>query len=246
MKLNQTISTHTLFLVTLLLMIPFSSVSAQMFSVEESLSLEEREFLRHSSLTVGWEFADFQYTGEENVADRSDFNDGIFRVRLENPGLNMYLGLAGKLTGMENHTYLNVGAVLYNDFILAHRNRSFLLLPLQINTDLMRSQRSNTNQQFQQSAFVFGAGLGFRTRISNSIHLFVKGVPNYGFSFSQGSLFGGSVFKLQGEGRLFIQNILPNRSLVLGYDYHFSRYDVDGEVFDYDFSGHSVSLGITF
>ncbi|MEX2585207.1 MAG: hypothetical protein WD315_02360 [Balneolaceae bacterium] len=203
--------------------------------------------MHQSSLTVGWEIAEFVYTGDDNVSDRSDFDDGIFRVRFENPGLDMYLGLAGGLTGMENQTYLNVGAILYNDFILSRMSdSSFLLLPLQINTDLTRSQRSNTGQQFQQSAFMFGAGLGFSTKISNSIHMLVKGVPNYGFSFSQGSLFGGSVFKLQGKSRLFIQNLFSERSLVLGYDYHFSKYDVDGEIFDYDFNGHSVTVGITF
>ncbi|MEX0994174.1 MAG: hypothetical protein WD599_01520 [Balneolaceae bacterium] len=220
-----------------------------MFTVGEATTPQERMVFSYTSLSAGWQFADFAFTGDltdVNQNDRSDFKDGVFRLLFETPGLNMYLGLAGGLTGMESHNYLNIGAQLYNNFILTRSDRFWLLLPLQINTDLKRSEQDGANRSFQQSAFQVGAGLGFKSTLNETFNLQMDLIPNYGFSFSQGKFFGGSIFSLNGKARLYLENIFPERAVVLGYDFNFRSYEIDGEIYDYDFTGHTLSLGITF
>lgn len=225
------------------------TANAQMFSVGEASSPQERIAFSYTSLSAGWEFADFTHTGNTSAVstnNRFDFQDGVFRVLFETPGLNMYLGLAGGLTGMDSHNYLNIGAQLYNNFNLTRSDRFWLYLPLQINTDLKRSEQDGADRSFQQSAFQVGTGLGMKSNLNDTFKFQMSLLPNYGFSFSQGNFFGGSIFSLNGKARLYIENIFPEKALTLGYDYNFRSYDIDGEIFDYDFSGHTFSLGITF
>ena len=76
------------------------TLQAQMFSVGEA---EERQPLRiqsYSTIALGVEFADFEFTGGDVAAeDQAEFNGNILRVRVENPGLNISAGFGGKLTG---------------------------------------------------------------------------------------------------------------------------------------------------
>ena len=125
--------------------------------------------------------------------------------------------------------------------------RNFLLqLPIQITTDLKRVQQNNTDTEFQQSSFIIGSGIRTVARISDRFDFSLKATPNYGFSFSQGNLFGGSLFRFDGASQLFINNVLGNRGLALGYHFDFRRYDIDGNQNDYDYTSHSISIGITF
>lgn len=232
-----------------ILLLSAQMANAQMFSVGQASTPDERTIFSYTSLSAGWEFADFSFTGdpsEVNPNERFDFQDGVFRLLFETPGLNMYLGLAGGLTGMDSTNYLNVGAQLYNNFMLTRSDRLWLYLPLQINTDLKRSDQEGVDRSFQQSAFQVGAGLGMGANLGSTFNFQTSLIPNYGFSFSQGNFFGGSIFSLNGKARLYIENILSNNAFVLGYDFNFRSYDIDGEVFDYDFNGHSFTLGITF
>ncbi|MEX1063249.1 MAG: hypothetical protein WEC12_06570 [Balneolaceae bacterium] len=218
-----------------------------MFSVEDEPNREPALF-SYSSLSFGWELGDFTFQGDpdQTAPDRFDFNDGILKVQFENPGIDMYFGIAGRLTGSENQNYLNIGATISNDFILNRSGRFWFILPLQLNTDLKRSQTEASSNQFQQSAFQLGAGLGLKTQISEQLNAVVRLVPNYGFSNSQGSFVGGTVFSLKGMTRVYLENIFANRAIVLGYDYRYRSYNIDGELFDYDYRGHSLTLGFTF
>lgn len=238
-----------LFLTVSISLFTIQIANAQMFSVGEASSQQERISFSYTSLSAGWEFADFSYTGNPSAVTNNnqfDFQDGVFRLLFETPGLNMYLGLAGGLTGMDSHNYLNIGAQLYNNFILTRSDRFWLLLPLQINTDLKRSERDGADRSFQQSAFQVGTGLGIKSNLNDTFKFQMSLLPNYGFSFSQGNFFGGSIFSLNGKARLYIENIFQEKALALGYDYNFQSYDIDGEIFDYEFNGHTFSLGITF
>jgi hypothetical protein len=244
-KIYTQVSSFFLLLITLLLF--HESVNAQMFSVEDR-SPRERALFTYSSLSIGWEVADFSFTGDPSEAglDRFDYNDGILTLIFENPGIDFYLGLGGGLTGMDNQTVVNIGAYLYNDFIL-HRSENFWVqLPLQINTDLKRVQANTASRQFQQSSFQVGAGLGIRNRFSDSIRSVIRAVPAYGFSNSQGAFFGGTVFSFDGKVRLIIDEVFGDTGLIFGYGFRLKTYNIDNEIFNYDFNGHTISAGITF
>lgn len=217
-----------------------------MFTVGDG-SDTERPAFTYTSLSAGWEIVDFTFTGQPGpVSERFDFNDGIFNVRFETPGINMYFGVAGNLTGAEDRNLLNIGALIYNDFILTSSENFQLLLPLQLNTDLMRVQASSASNRFQQSSFQLGAGLGARTGILKQLNATFELVPNYGFSNSQGAFIGGTVFTLNGKARFYLENILANNAVVLGYDYRYKSYNIDADIFNYDYNSHSVTIGITF
>ncbi len=247
MKKNYLTLLTSSFLTLLLTVLSFHSVHAQMFSVEERDERPAFDF-RYTSLSFGWEFAEFQFQGDPETAgnERSDFDNGILKAQFETPDINVYLGLAGNLTGMENQSYVNFGASIYNYFVLSQSETYRLLLPVQINIDLLRTQRDGITQQFQQSAFQAGAGGAAEYRLRNSLLTSVELVPRIGFSSSQGGVFGGRIFSLEGKARMVILNAIGSNGLVLGYNYNHKSYTIDEDIFDYDFNGHSITLGITF
>jgi len=229
----------------LLLAVPVH-LNAQMFSVEER-SPYDREVYR-SSLGLGWEIGDFSYRGDPQAAgnDRYDFTMGILRMHFENPGVNMYFGIAGKLTGSDNQNYLNLGVVLYNDFMLTRPSspdRPHLFVPLQLNTDLMRTNQELSSREFQQTTFQLGTGLGLNNRFHERLRATFRLVPGIGFTNSQGAFIGGSIYSVEGKARFHIVNLLGNRSLLVGYDYRFRRYNIDLEIFNYDLASHTISIG---
>lgn len=241
--IQRTVS--SLFLPALLILLFAGESAAQMFSVGD----ERRDAdvtLLSSRLMAGWERGDFNYQGETaQGTDRYDFNGGIFNVRFESQAINMYIGLAGKLTGLEERGYVNIGATIHNPFFLAGSPQLMLYLPLQINTDLKRVMSSSSSIRFQQSAFQFGAGLGASSRLAGKVHGSAQLVPSYGFSNSQGAFIGGSVFSLDGKVRVSLLNLFPGKALVLGYHFRYRSYDIERELFDYNYSGHNITIGVT-
>jgi hypothetical protein len=235
-----------IFTVLLTLLIPVTS-SAQMFSVGDPEPVRERVPGLYSVLSVGWEFASFDFTGETIPGeDRLDFDDSLIRFRLDTPGLDISLGVGGKLTGMNENSLVNVNARLSNRFSLYRREKVNLTVPFQITTDLLRVSRNSSDTEFQQSSLTLGAGLESAIRLSNRIDFSIKGTPNYGFSFSQGNLFGGSLFRLDGKALLYFRNLIGNNSLSLGYHFDMRKYDIDGNLSDYDFTSHSLTIGYAF
>lgn len=224
-----------------------SSLKAQMFSVGDPEPVQSEAPGIYSIIGVSWEPASFSYKGDDDVQlDRVDFDDPILRFRFESPGLELTLGLGGNITGMNNNSYTNISGRIYNHLTLYRKENFNLHLPIQITTDLKRVRRENTEFEFQQSSFTFGSGLGAALRLGQKIDLNLKATPNYGFSFSQGNLFGGSLLRFDGRTYLVLRNLIGRRSVALGYHYDFRSYDVDGEQNDYDFTSHSFTLGIAF
>lgn len=241
--------TSQFFISALLLFILTESLHAQMFTVDDR-SPRESGLFSYTSLSAGWEFGSFNFTGnQEEISDaeRFDFDSqGIFKLTFENPGIDFYLAVAGDLTGMENQNFINVGAVLYNNFVLNSSERFWVLLPLQISTDLTRVNTDQATNQFQQSSFQIGAGLGARAQITQNFKSLVRLVPGYGFSNSAGAFFGGTAASLDGKARFILDEMLGSRGLIFGYDFRLKSYNIEGEQFNYDYTGHTISIGITF
>lgn len=223
-----------------------SPVIGQMFSVDSN-EQRERSLFATTVLSIGLEAADFTYSGSTpNDVTRLDFNDPIFRVKFETPGLEFNVGIGGAFTGMDNRNYVNINGQLSNNLILYRKENLFLVLPLQLSTDVKRVVDKQSDFEFQISSFTFGTGLGLYSRLSNTFSTSANLTPNYGFSYARGSFFGGQVFHVNGKWRLFINQILPENPIVLGYDFIYKKYSIEGDQYDYDFTGHTLTLGFGF
>lgn len=223
--------------------------SAQMFSVGDTESTREPVPLGlQTTLSAGWETASFDYTGSGSLTDlqRLDFDDNLFRVRLESPGLDLSLGFGGGLTGMNQHSLVNVNGRIFNDIPVFIRERVRLRVPIQLTTDLLSVRRNESDQEFQQSSLVFGTGLASAFRLGSGIDLTLRATPNYGFSFSQGNLFGGSKTRLDGRAQFLFHDLIGRHSLSLSYHFDYRRYKIEGDQNDYDFTSHSISIGYIF
>ena len=219
----------------------------QMFSVGDTNQEETRPLGSYTNFAISWEFADLEYQGDElSVEDRADFQSNVIRVQLENPGLHVSIGAGGKLTGMDDTSYLNMNAMLFNDTPIVRSEGFRLSIPIQIITDLKRAQANQSSIEFQQSSLIFGTGLSSSIRIAERVDFQARATPNYGFSFSQGNLFGGSLFRTNGKLRLFFNEIIGQNSLSVGYDFDYRNYNIEGDQNDYQYLSHSFSVGFAF
>lgn len=240
--------TQTLFLCIFISILPHRS-DAQMFSADNTSQTRQVVLGTSTIFSLGWDFAEFENRQDDiSLSDDYSFTDQIVRMSLGSPGIDIGLGFGGSITGMNNHSYFNVMGRLHNKlFLYQNDDRAFLLrLPLQITTDMKRIQRNEIDSEFQQSSFIFGTGIAADIRFSDTVDFSIKTTPNYGFSFSQGNLFGGSLFRFDGQTRLLIHNLFGDRGLAFGYHFDFRRYDIDGDQNDYDFLSHSISIGLVF
>lgn len=218
-----------------------------MFSVGETEERQPTRLDSYSTLGIAWEFGDFDFTGDDlSPEDRADFEDSILRIRFENPGLDISAGFGGALTGMDDRSYVNVSALLYNDFPLIRSPQFIFALPLQISTDLKSVQIDRSNNSFQQSSFVIGTGASIRYRINQRVGTSLRATPNIGFSFSQGNLFGGRLFRGTTAARLYFNDVISSNSLVIGYDFDYRDYNIEGSQNDYRYLSHSITIGLAF
>lgn len=223
------------------------TVQAQMFSIDEEEPDRDRGINLFTLIGASWEVADFTFEGQDATElERLDFNDSILRFRFESQGLDLSLGFGGSLTGMDNTSYVNVSGRLFNSFPLV-RSESFLLLaPLQISSDLKQVRQNRSDAEFMQSSLTLGSGVSTIFTLGNRVSFNIKATPNYGFSFSQGSLFGGNLFRFDSKGLLFIDDLIGSNALSLGYHFDFRRYRIEGNLNDYDYTSHSITIGYAF
>ncbi len=234
--------------ILLMLMIFFPQIiHAQMFSVGDPEPRDTRTIGTYTLIGISWEIADFEFTGEDVAPqDQANFNSNIIRFHLENPGLHLSAGFGGRITGMNETSYININAILYNDTPIVRSPRFILSVPFQIITDLKRAQPNESSNDFQQSSLIFGTGISSRARLADRVDFAARVTPNYGFSFSQGALFGGSLFRTNGKVRLYFNDIIGQNSLSVGYDFDYRNYDIEGNENDYRYTSHAITVGYAF
>lgn len=224
-----------------------SPLSAQMFSVDNAERVQYTPLTPYFVTGVTWEIADFVYTGESlSEDDRADFNNSVIRFRLENPGLHVSAAFGGALTGMDETSYMNLNAMLFNDIPFMRSSRYQLSIPFKIVTDLKGARRNNAQTEFQQSSFIFGTGLATRFKLTDRVDMSARGGPLYGFSFAQGNFFGGSLFRTMGQVRLHFADVIGNNALTFGYDFDYRNYDIEGDQNDYRYTSHAFTIGLGF
>lgn len=222
----------------------------QMFSGDDSPGRYDRPT---AAVFVGWEPIDFEYQGDAGVlaAGTYGFSGSLLRVRFEGSGANVYLGAGGGLTGLDESSYFDAG-IRYGYGIGLIRSPNFSLgLPIVLHSSF--TSVSNDDMvvvdapQFEQGTFEFGGGLSANVRLTPKLRLAVQGIPSYGFSFSTRERdASGSISAIKGEGRLYFDHLFGKTGLSLGYDYNMRRFDIEGQVLDYDASAHSFLIGLTF
>jgi len=233
---------------SLLFLISVPAIShAQMFSVDDPERSPQRITEPSNFLSIGFSAATFEFNGE-NVSEnnRLDFDDLLFTIKFDTQGLDLSTTFGGSLTGMDDQSYVNLSARIYNNFALKRSQKFRLSLPIQLTTDLTQINRDISTADFRQSSLVFGSGLAATIRPAQRISFQLKATPNYGFSFSQGSVFGGSLFRFDGVANILIHNVFGDRSLAIGYNFDFKNYDIDGDINDYEFTAHTFTIGIGF
>ncbi len=218
-----------------------------MFSIQETQQRLERPLGTSTLVGLSWEFAEFTYSGVlEGGFDRLDFDDSVLRFRINSPGLDISFGLGGSFTGMNDNSYLNVSGRLFNNLNLIRRDNFIFSVPVQLTTDVKRVRSGNFDSEFQQSSLVFGTGIASDFKLSDRFSFKMHATPNYGFSFSQGSFFGGDMFRFDTRAVIFIHDLFGRRALAIAYDFDYRKYDIDGDLYDYDFTSHSITIGIGF
>lgn len=224
-----------------------SPLSAQMFSVDTTERAQYTPLTPYFVTGVSWEIAEFVYTGESLLPeDRADFNNSVIRVRLENPGLHASVAFGGSLTGMDETSYVNLNAMLFNDIPFMRSARYQLSIPFKIVTDLKGVRRNNAQTEFQQSSFIFGTGLATLFKLTDRVDMSVRGGPLYGFSFAQGNFFGGSLFRTMGQLRLHFADVIGDNALTFGYDFDYRNYNIEGDQNDYSYTSHAFTIGVGF
>lgn len=225
---------------------PFAA-KAQMFSIDNPEPARERTLGFTSFAGISWEPVRFAFQGEmDGSVELLDFSDPALRFRFDTPALVISLGFGGSLTGMNDASLLSVNARLLNNIVAIRRANFQFGLPVQLTSDLTRVRMDETDTEFQQSSLVFGSGLFSNAKLSDRLSLNLTATPNYGFSFSQGNFFGGSLFRFDSKVLLFIHNLFGDSDLTLGYHFDYRRYNIDGNIYDYDYTSHSITIGIGF
>lgn len=223
-------------------------VTAQMFSVGDNTDRVARPTM--NGLMIGVAPTSFSFQGASNTGVlRLDYEDIVLRAVLETPTLNIYSSYGVNLGDNDDVTAFNLGAAVQSRVPLNRNPRTLAYLPIRLVTDwrTARNTRLGTsNDEFQQSSVMAGAGFGtiIRTGSKSSLDLSANG--NYGYAVRSFGADGGQTFQLEGKARFIVNNLTSSLGLSFGYDYSFQEYYIGGDQFDYRLSGHSFFVGIRF
>lgn len=219
---------------------------AQMFSVDNEQ--QRRTTIPTTYVRAGLSPTEFVYTGAITGAgspEALEFSNPSIYLAFETPGLSVFLNLSNNLTGEEEINYLGLGLKLSNRFALIRGNRFAAGIPIELNTSLTNINNDSFQDTFNQGSFGISGGGFFTTRIKNRLMISGDFTPGYAFTSSNGGFVGGTVFSLTGGARVSILDLIGGRAISIGYNYSFRSFDVDQELYDFDLSSHTISLGIS-
>lgn len=240
--MQKSYSKYILFI--FLLFIPLHSF-AQMFSVDDEYERQTNPFAPY--LRVGVQPVSFDFTGDPSALQQSPltFTGTIGQLGFETGGFNLGLSFGNDFTGLEDRKLFSIALKFSNPFYIVREPRFGLGIPLQLGTKLTSVRSDNINTEFAQTNLHAGAGFAGILFLPDKLSLTASLIPSFGFSTASGGLIGGNVFSWRGQARLNFFDVIFGRNISLGYDYIFDSYDIDGEEYDYDLSGHSLTLGIS-
>lgn len=242
------VNDKTLILLICLVLLPFVSANAQMFSVRSAKTIESVPSI---GVYLGYQPADFYYkpsgSGTNNTT-RFDFKDPIYRLQLELSGIDIYIGNGWNLGPDNGLNFFNIGAHIQG-YLRAYQTPHFTLqFPVRLQTDYIQvqSKRTANASDMQESSGTIGTGPMISLRLGNMVRFTSNMLLNYGFSVQSMGTTSGTIYELTNSNRLYFDNVYNNIGLSLGFDYNFKRYNMSGISYDYAFKGYSILFGITF
>jgi hypothetical protein len=224
----------------------FSS-HAQMFSVGDQTDRVVRP--SSNTLMIGLAPMDFSWRGDgSNFGVPLDYNDLMFRATLESPSLNVHMAY-GKNMGPNKISAFNIGATVSNKIALSRGAKTMVYVPVRLITDwrtVRNTTRGNSNDEFQQSSFMIGSGIGTLIRVNQKQSFDLSANANYGYTARSFGAEGGQTVLMDIKARYLIDNLSKSLGLSFGYDYTFQDYYIDNQQFEYRLTGHSILVGIRF
>ncbi|PAU95364.1 hypothetical protein CK503_03990 [Aliifodinibius salipaludis] len=228
-------------------------LQAQMFSVGESGSRYSAPF---SEVYIGLESMEATYKGAQSVNSQVrpgafEYSGPVIKMGYNTTDLDLFLATGGKITGVDEGAYFHTGGNLDFGINLYRSQKLLLQIPLRLSsryTNITNNQTINFQSvnRFQYGMISGGVGVRGELRPTKKIRARFGTIPGYGFSFATGGFLGGSIGVVDAFGKLYIDRLYNNLGLSVGYKYDFRSYDVEDEVYDYDLSGHSIEIGVTF
>ncbi|MAO66523.1 MAG: hypothetical protein CL666_16145 [Balneola sp.] len=228
-------------------LLPFNA-NAQMFSVDDENEKQGNPFAPY--IRVGIQPVDFEFTGDpaafsvQNQTDLS-FKGTVAQAGFESGGFNLDVLVGNNLTDIDNRKFFGLEIKFTNPFYLIRQERFGLGVPLQVGTKLTSVRSDDVQSEFSQTNLYAAAGITSLLYFPEKFSITGSFMPAYGFSTASGGFVGGNVFSLKGKARINFFNVIFGRNISLGYDYIYDSYNVDGEEFDYDLNGHSITLGVS-
>lgn len=222
-----------------------------MFSGDEKPERVATSGATGAAISVGVYFADFSgLSAASGDNGELEFESELVALRADLGGLVLYsrFGRGIDSPSGEDLSVFMIGANLGNLFPLLIKERVRLFVPLTLTTDFLRVSKDLARSEFQQSSLQVASGgqvVLTGARLGGPA-LTMKAEPFVGFSYSQGSLFGGGVRGFRGEVVASGLRITSRISLRLGYQYQLREYNIDGTLYDYQLKGHTLLVGVQF
>lgn len=234
----------TIFLLFFLIM-PLAT-SAQMFSVGDERSRSSNPFSSYAR--GGISIVDFTYQGNPAAVpgnNRLSFSGTVAHLGYESNGLNLGLGFGSSFTGLDNRRFFSLDLNFTNPFYLIRKDNFGAGIPIKLRTKVTSVRSDQVQEEFSQTDVSAGAGLIMRVNVPEKLGITTQIIPSIGFSSSSGGFIGGNIYSLAGSARVNFYNLIFGKNISLGYDYILDSYDIDGEQYDYDVSGHLITLGVS-
>lgn len=223
---------------------------AQMFSAGEERT---RFNTPQSTATIGIEPMIVSYEGTNPTGVNRglfEFEGPIIRLAYDTPRLDLFLGTGGKITGISDVSYFDVGAHINTGINLYRSQAVSIHIPIRISSRYVNMINSNTFRanfnRFRFGSLIVGGGAEILVRPQENIRIKAGAVPAYGFAFATGGSFGGSLGSVAAHSQLYFDRLFGDLGLTLGYSYDFRNYNIDEDAYDYKIKGHVFKVGITF
>lgn len=221
-------------------------LSAQMFT--ETAESNTRSFLNNVTLSSGLSFMSFQSVGDRRAGEASfEFDHPMLTLEAQLPSIKIGFRVANGLVGLEDPAARSIYAELGRRLRLASESSFQITAPVAIRTDFMKVSLDKSPSIFSQSSFQARGGLDGLIRLAGGQGVLVVGGGGaFGFSNSQGSIFGGTYQGLFAHSEIRIQPRALDAGLFVRVTAETSSYEIDGELYDYDLSGWGAMIGVSF
>ena len=222
-----------------------NTLYAQMFSVSER---KEKINLSNNYLRIGTAISAFEYLGSLNEVEHEllEINKTILGVSFETELVTTNITYGNSLFGIKNGRFIDLNLILSQEVNIIQQRKINIGLPFELNGGITSSNNELSKNNFHQNYYSAGSGIFVNIQPKKKININNHIVFGYGLSNSNSGFFGGTINYVKGGTRFNFINFMYEKNLSIGYDYIFRTYDIEGEIYDYEYKGHLITMGISF